>query len=86
MPPFDINKELGIDKINPEDITVTYTSDGKLPEEFKNAKLEIDESLTIPPHHAKKTHTEDRRNFYMGSVLKKSFRKLKKYREYKLKL
>ena len=61
--PQDINKVFGFDKIDKENIVVTYESDpNNLPEEFKGVEREIDASIEVPVHFREKTETWTRKN------------------------
>ena len=55
--PDDINDEYGLKSLNPENTVITYSSDGKIPEEFKDyhiSMLENESEETITPADIKK--------------------------------
>jgi len=59
--PRDVNEDVGLDDINPENSVITFSSrrDGTLPEELKDIPVDIDPTIAEPLAFKKKTHTED---------------------------
>lgn len=84
LPPIDINEKLGLKSINPDNATIIYESNpADAPEEFKDYKRDIDPNIDLPFSMKEKTHTFTRKNQKLAKALTKSYRKLKKFREYK---
>lgn len=81
--PQDINEYLGLTDINKDTATVIYESDPKnTPEEMKDLPRDIDTSLDVPLTFRKKTHEFSKKDLRKAVMLKRSYRDLKKFREY----
>jgi large subunit ribosomal protein L13 len=68
--PGDINDDLGFNNMTPENTIIQYTSNGEVPEEFKDFPMEIDDTIDIPMTIRKKTHTNHRWNFKLGNAMR----------------
>jgi hypothetical protein len=70
--------------MNPSNAKVIFESDpNNSPVEFKDYPREIDPTIDIPEPLEEKTHTFSRRNQKLARSLIRSYKHLKKYREYK---
>lgn len=83
--PKDINQEVGLGSLSPENTVIRYSSGGQddIPEEFKEFPVEWDESIDVPLMYRDKTHTQPRSNFHMGGAYKRSYKKYKKFKEHR---
>lgn len=56
--PRDINEEVGLQSLKPENTIIRYSSGGKdeIPEEFKDFPVDIDDSIDVPLMYREKTH------------------------------
>jgi hypothetical protein len=58
---------MGIDSLKNKDINVIkFSTSDKIPEEFKDYKVDVDNSMSDPLTIRKKTHTEDRKNIKLA--------------------
>ena len=82
--PLDINEVTGLSSIRDKDAAqVIFESDpSNLPEEMAHLPRDIDNSLATPLPYATKTHKYSRKQQKLGIALRRSYRSLKKYREY----
>ena len=64
---------MGFNSLTPEDSVIRFSSEKNyaIPEEFKDFKVDIDETIDVPLTIRKKTHTQDRENFKLGIALKR---------------
>lgn len=69
--------------LNPDEAVITYSSDGNIPEEFKDYRVEMDNSVDTPLGARVKTHTEDRQNFFLGHAYKQSYKKFRRFKEHR---
>ena len=82
--PLDINDAIGYRGLTPENAEVIFeSSQTEQAIEFKDFPREIDESITVPIPLREKTHTWHRKNQHMSRNLTRSYKGLKKYREFK---
>lgn len=84
--PHDINEDFDFGKLveRRHQFKVIYESDpANPPEEFADVERDIDEEIGVPHILRKKTHTNPKYNINLAGALKKNYRKLARYRQYK---
>ena len=81
--PTNINDEIGLGNFSAENTTVKFSSDGTIPEEFKDFPQDLDDTIDYPLNLRQKTHTQDRENFKLGIALRKSYKGNKRYKQHR---
>lgn len=83
--PKDINQSLGFESLNPETSKILFASAGidNIPDELKHLPVEWDDSIDVPIAIREKTHTQPRVNFHLGAAYKRSYKKYRKFKEFR---
>jgi len=81
-PPPDINEEVGIHDLKPEDTKIIYATDtSDIPDQFKDVPIELDEKITVPWHLREKTHTVNTKQLKYAKATQNMYKSLRRHKK-----